>query len=199
MAQEKFQTAQGICIPVLSGVHPAYERAQDGDGWCFTVVMDARQMQQFLLSYCALLPAPGYFTLELPVEGQEDYDVYNVDGCSIPVLQAIVRRYGSLLVEDGDVHFGFAAHEAAEQLYVSDLKTVQIYTQCPSPVEQLLHSYQISEEPGCKTLWDVVSEENPCQLLHVEVEEESIFDLPDLLADAGIYLAGRREALQGKS
>lgn len=39
----------------------------------------------------------------------------------------------------------------------------------------------------------ILSDENPCELIHVEVEEENIFDLPELLSEAGIYFSGRRE------
>ncbi len=109
-----------------------------------------------------------------------------------PVLQAIARRYGNLLAEDGDVRFGFSSHESPEQIYVGDLKTIQIYTVSPQPSRALLEKYQLPEEPGCQKLWDILSDENPCELIHVEVEEESVFDLPELLSDAGIYLAGRR-------
>lgn len=131
--------------------------------------------------------------LELPVEGEDAYDIYYVDGCTRPVLQAIVSRYGNLLSEDGDVRFGFSSHESEEQVYVGDLKTVQVYTASPQTVQKLLEKYEIPEEPGCLKLWDILSDENPCELIHVEVEEENIFDLPELLSEAGIYFSGRRE------
>ena len=38
----------------------------------------------------------GVFTLELPAEEDGAYDIYYVDGCTRPVLQAIARRYGNL-------------------------------------------------------------------------------------------------------
>lgn len=193
MAEKTFRAAQGIRIPDVSGVHCAYEVGEKEDGWQFTVVLDALRMPAFLQDYCDLLPEPGYFTLELPAEGENVYDIYYVDGCTRPVLKAIAGRYGNLLAEDGDVRFGFACHEASEQVYVGDLKTVQIYTASPQPIRSLLEKYHLKEESGCLKLWDILSEENPCELIHVEVEEESVFDLPELLSDAGIYLAGRRE------
>ena len=80
-----------------------------------------------------------------------------------------------------------------KQVYVGDLKTVQVYTASPQTVQKLLEKYEIPEEPGCLKLWDILSDENPCELIHVEVEEENIFDLPELLSEAGIYFSGRRE------
>jgi len=188
-----FRAAQGIRIPQIKEIHSAYEWEKNGEEWLFTVVLDATRIPKFLQDYCEILPEPGYFTLELPAQAENVYDIYYVDGCTRPVLQAIVRRYGELLTEDGYVRFGFAAHEAPEQLYVSDLKTIRIYTLFPEPVKGLLQKYAVPEEKNCKKLWDILSDQNPCELIHVEVEEESIFDLPELLADAGIYLAGQRE------
>lgn len=193
MAEKAFRAAEGIRIPHIEGIHPAYEAEKIQDGWRFTVVLDAPEIPRFLWDYCQLLPEPGYFTLELPAQGEEVYDIYYVDGCTRPVLQAIAKRYGDLLTADGFVRFGFAAHEAPEQLYVSDLKTMQIYGRREEPIRALLKKYGVAEEKPCKKLWDILSEQNPCELIHVEVEEESVFDLPQLLADAGIYLAGRRE------
>ncbi|MDD3193257.1 MAG: hypothetical protein PHE47_05310 [Oscillospiraceae bacterium] len=192
MAEHIFYAAQGVRIPDLMDVHSAYEMEKNENGWLFTVVLDAPRIPAFLNDYCAILPQPGYFTLELPIEGEEAYDIYYVDGCTTPVLQAIVDCYGDLLVADGYVRFGFAAHEKPEQLYVSDLKTIQIYTANEKPVADLLQKYDLIAEPCCKKLWDILSDKNPCELIHVEVEEQSIFDLPALLADAGIYSAGRR-------
>ena len=193
MSGNIFCAEQGIRISDLRGVHCAYEVLKNESGWIFTVVLDAPRIPAFLQDYCCLLPEPGYFTLELPVEGEDAYDIYYVDGCTRPVLQAIVSRYGNLLSEDGDVRFGFSSHESEEQVYVGDLKTVQVYTASPQTVQKLLEKYEIPEEPGCLKLWDILSDENPCELIHVEVEEENIFDLPELLSEAGIYFSGRRE------
>lgn len=192
MAENLFSVAQGIRIPHVQGIHSAYELEKNENGWLFTIVLDAPQIPRFLWDYCEILPEPGYFTLELPTEEEDVHDIYYVDGCTRPVLQAIAKRYGDLLTADGYVRFGFSAHEAPEQLYVSDLKTLQIYTADWELVKRLLEKYGVPQEKRCKKLWDILSDENPCELIHVEVEEESIFDLPELLADAGIYLAGQR-------
>ncbi len=188
-----FRVAQGIRIPDIQGIHSAYELKKNEEEWLFTIVLDAPRIPAFLQDYCEILPEPGYFTLELPAKKENVYDIYYVDGCTRPVLQAIVKRYGDLLAEDGYVRFGFAAHDTPEQIYVSDLKTIQIYTLFPGLVKNLLEKYGILEEKTCKKLWDILSDQNPCELIHLEVEEESIFDLPELLSDAGIYLAGQRE------
>ena len=57
----------------------------------------------------------------------------------------------------------------------------------------LLKKYDIPAKDQVTKLWDILSDEDPCELVPAEVNEETIFDLPQLLEDAGIYLAGRRE------
>ena len=57
----------------------------------------------------------------------------------------------------------------------------------------LLKKYDIPAKDQVTKLWDILSDENPCELVPAEVNEETVFDLPQLLEDAGIYLAGRRE------
>ena len=79
MSENIFCAAQGIRISDLRGVHCAYEVLKNESGWIFTVVLDAPRIPAFLQDYCCLLPEPGYFTLELPVEGEDAYDIYYVD------------------------------------------------------------------------------------------------------------------------
>lgn len=193
MEASVFKVAQGIIISDVRGVSPAFEVTQDGKNGLYTVVLDAPRIKSFLLDYCPLLPEPAYFSVEIPNQQDGGYDIYYVDGCTRPVIEAIIKRYGDLLIDDGYARFGFFAHQTAEQLYVSDLDTIQIYTQNHEIIEKLLEKYGLPRRDSCKKLWDILSQENPCELVHVEVEEESVYDLPALLADAGIYLAGKRE------
>ena len=78
MGENNFCTAQGIRISDLSGIHCAYETWKNETGWVFTAVLDAPRIPAFLQDYCALLPVPGYFTLELPAEEDGAYDIYYV-------------------------------------------------------------------------------------------------------------------------
>ncbi|MBQ3241783.1 MAG: hypothetical protein IJA99_02425 [Oscillospiraceae bacterium] len=194
MAEKKFTVAQGIQIPVVSGVENGYEMERNEDGlWQFTVVLSAEKITALLKDYCEMLPSPGYFTLELPVPDSDAFDIWYVDGCTRLVLKAIVERYGDLLCADGFVRFGFASHDTPEQIYVTDLKTIQIYGRKAEKICALLKKHEIPAKDHVVKLWDILSDENPCELIPAEVDEESVFDLPQLLEEAGIYLAGRRE------
>ena len=194
MAEKKFTVAQGIQIPVVSGVENGYEMERNEDGlWQFTVVLSAEKITALLKDYCEMLPSPGYFTLELPVPDSDAFDIWYVDGCTRPVLKAIVERYGDLLCADGFVRFGFASHDTPEQIYVTDLKTIQIYGRKAEKICALLKMHDIPARDHVVKLWDILSDDNPCELIPAEVDEESVFDLPQLLEEAGIYLAGRRE------
>ena len=194
MAEKKFTVAQGIQIPVVSGVENGYEMERNEEGlWQFTVVLSAEKITALLKDYCEMLPSPGYFTLELPVPDSDAFDIWYVDGCTRLVLKAIVERYGDLLCADGFVRFGFASHDTPEQIYVTDLKTIQIYGRKAEKICALLKKHDIPARDHVVKLWDILSDDNPCELIPAEVDEESVFDLPQLLEEAGIYLAGRRE------
>ncbi len=199
MATGNFIVSQGIRIEGCDKIHAAYECRKINAEWKFTVVLDAPKIPSLLNSYCAVLPEPGYFTLEIPTKEDEIYDIYYVDGCTKSVLQAIIKRYGTLLCEDGDVRFGFSSHISSEQIYVGDLKTVLIYTNHPEKIHRILQENKIPQENKCLKLWDLSDEGSECELMHVEINGENIFDLPDLLHGAGIYLAGRRNDKTGKA
>ena len=76
---------------------------------------------------------------------------------------------------------------------MTDLKTIQIYGRKAEKICALLKKHNIPAKDHVVKLWDILSDENPCELIPAEVDEESVFDLPQLLEEAGIYLAGRRE------
>ena len=184
---------RGIRISDLRGVHCAYEVLKNESGWIFTVVLDAPRIPAFLQDYCCLLPEPGYFTLELPVEGEDAYDIYYVDGCTRPVFTGDRQSVWKPSVRGWRCPFWIFFTRIRGTGVCGGFKTVQVYTASPQTVQKLLEKYEIPEEPGCLKLWDILSDENPCELIHVEVEEENIFDLPELLSEAGIYFSGRRE------
>lgn len=193
MAKKSFHTVQGVQLDSLDGIKNGYEMEQNKDVWQFTVVASAEKIAPLLKAFVEKMPTPGYFTLELPDEDAQNYSVYYLDGCTRPVLAAVVERYGDLLINDGFVRFGFAGHDSKEELFVTDLKTVQIYTVDKDATVKMLEKLGYSLQTPLTKLWDIAGDDNRCVLSHVEVEEESIFDLPDLLEEAGIYLSGKRE------
>ncbi|MDY4190655.1 MAG: hypothetical protein SOX72_00350 [Oscillospiraceae bacterium] len=200
--EEVFRTAQGVSVPSVRGLCSGYrEEGREGET-VFTVSLTAPRQEELLRRFCRGLREPAYFTLELPViegealpRGQERllYDVYYLDGCTRPVLDALLDRYAELLCSDGLVRFGFASHEERDEIYVSDYKVIQVYTAAPGRTREILKGMGVPFKEDLRTLWDAVDEQHPAELSLVEAEEEWIFDIPENLKDAGMYLSGRRE------
>ena len=44
------------------------------------------------------------------------------------------------------------------------------------------------------TAWDTFTQYNPCETFRVDTDGKSIYDIPDIFKDWGIYLAEQREA-----
>ena len=89
MAGDIFRVAEGIRIPHVGEVHPAYEVEKNEDGWRFTVVLDAPRIPHLLWDYCQILPEPGYFTLELPEEASWSLSGNNADARFCRRLQSV--------------------------------------------------------------------------------------------------------------
>ncbi len=200
--REEFQTAQGVWVAFAGEVETGY-RAEKGPGeTVFTISLTATRQEELLRRFCRGIQEPAYFTLELPVledgevleeDGAALYDVYYLDGCTRPVLAALLDRYAGLLCADGLVRFGFAAHDMRDEIYVSDYKVIQIYTAVPRRSEQVLADMSIPPKENLRTLWDMVDEKSPAELTLVEAEDEWMFDIPENLREAGMYLSSRRK------
>lgn len=200
--REEFQTAQGVWIASAGEVETGYRLEEGPEETVITVSLTASRQEELLRRFCRGIQEPAYFTLELPAmedkkvleeDGAVLYDVYYLDGCTRPVLAALLDRYAGLLCADGLVRFGFAAHNMRDEIYVSDYKVIQIYTSVPQRSEQILSDMGVLPKDSLRTLWDAVDERNPAELTLVEAEEEWIFDIPENLKEAGMYLSGRRE------
>ncbi|MDD2956602.1 MAG: hypothetical protein PHD67_09860 [Oscillospiraceae bacterium] len=199
--KDAFRTAQGVLIPSIEGVEEGY-RAEEVQGETeLTLSLSITRQEEFLRRFCRGLAEPAYFTLETPaqkdgelLEGDgQGYDVYYLDGCTRPVLDALLDRYAALLLSDGLVRFGFASHEGQDEVFVSDYKVLQVRTALPGRTEAILREMGIPRRDALVTLWDVVTRENPAELSLVEAQEEWIFDIPGNLQEAGMYFAQHRD------
>lgn len=128
---------------------------------------------------------PMFFFLELP-EG-EGYRTYYLDNCTRPVIKAIIDRFGELLREDGVSRFGFGSHKTDEELYFTDFQEFSIYTKNEGRTKDMLRKLGFEESAGFMTIWDCMSEEEPGEQVTVEIEGETVYDIPGALKAAGMY------------
>ncbi|MBR1864088.1 MAG: hypothetical protein IJ806_08385 [Ruminococcus sp.] len=136
------------------------------------------------------VPEPVFFFLELPMEnGGEGYQVYYLDNCTREVAGAIIKRYGQLLAEDGLCRFGFGSNRTEEEIYFTDYQEFSVYSLSPGKVRDMLKKLGCRETEEPSSLWDLMSDEEPGTLSGIEIEGETVFDIPENLKDAGMYQA----------
>ena len=188
MENGEFQLITGVEVELDAGVTSAYTEYDGG----FEAVVSAEKIPQLVNSFTALLDEPVFFFLELPKNADENdngYDVYYLDNCTIPVAKAIMKRYGELLVQDGISRFGFGSHSSDEEIYVQDYQQVSIYCPAKKKVKALLADLDIKKTDKLKTMWEGFSEDTPGISIRVELNGETVFDIPENLKGEGMYKA----------
>ena len=137
------------------------------------------------------LAEPIFFFLELPDSERDGYKTYYLDNCTKEVALAIMKRYGTVLVNDGVSRFGFGSHKNDEEIYFTDYQEFQIYSRNPKKLEKLFDRLGIDVvgEDEVVTLWDLINEDNAGCISCVEADGETVFDIPENLKSEGMYEA----------
>lgn len=196
---EGFLLPQGIGIEDISGLKSAYQESGNG---CLSAVLSADKLYVFLEDITALLPEPVFFFIELPCTDEEEralgksdkphYKLFYLDNCTAPVIKAIVKEYGSLLINDGVCRFGFGGNESGDEVYIQSYKVISVYCSdggLYGKAISLLKSLGAEEQAELVTPWEVISPDNPGLCAAAEEDGITLFDLPDMLKDAGMYYA----------
>ncbi|MBR1750728.1 MAG: hypothetical protein IJ740_07595 [Ruminococcus sp.] len=187
MEKEAFTLVEGVDADI-TGVVSAYEETDDG----FELVLSGEKLLPFAKDIVAKLLEPVFFFLELPKnsdENNDEYDVYYLDNCTLPVAQAILERYGELLISDGLSRFGFGSHSNEYEVYFKDFQQVSLYFPEKEAARSVLEKHGIPECEKLKTMWDNFTESSPGLGIKVELNGETAFDIADNLKDEGMYKA----------
>lgn len=195
----KFLLPEGIAIEDTSGLQTAYS---EGDTGCLSAVLSADKLYGFLEEFTAMLPEPTFFFIELPCTKDEEkeigktdkyhYKLYYLDNCTAPVIRAILKEYGSLLINDGLCRFGFGGNVSGDEIYIQSYKIASIF--CSSKemydnAQSLLERTGAVKQAELVTPWNVISPDNPGVCAAAEEDGITVYDLPELLKDAGMYYA----------
>lgn len=134
------------------------------------------------------LTEPVFFFLEIPGDNDRMLTYY-LDNCTSPVAQAILKRYGGILYNDGVIRWGFGSHKTDDEIYMQEYQTLQIYSKNPQPYEKLLQDIGYVKNEKAVLAWSVLSESNVGECVNVESDGETYVDMVNNLIDAGMYPA----------
>lgn len=185
--ENKFKLCQGVSAEGTENLKSCYRKENDS----LTGILSAEKIFSLAEGFIDIIKEPVFFFLELPdSENENENEVYYLDNCTAEVAHAIMKRYGTVLCEDGVSNFGFGSNSSSEEIYFREYQEFLIY--CPqseTKVKKLFNRLDIGEDKNMKTMWDLFSDDNPGCLSLVEADGETVFDIPENLKSAGMYKA----------
>ncbi|MBZ2111578.1 hypothetical protein [Streptococcus infantis] len=164
----------------------------------------AEKILEIFQHFIVIHDEPLFFILELPVSidrekviakniiKESHKDVYYIDGCSREECLALLIRYGDLLVNDGLSKFGFGGHKSHDEIMLDSYNVVTIYSKELSKFNDFFEAHNIQFVEELVTAWKTFSKTSPGISELYESNGKTVYDLPEELAEWGIYLAETR-------
>lgn len=164
----------------------------------------AEKILEVFQHFIVIHDEPLFFILELPVSidrekviakniiKESHKDVYYIDGCSREECLALLIRYGDLLINDGLSKFGFGGHKSHDEIMLDSYNVVTIYSKELSKFNDFFEPHDIQFVEELVTAWKTFSKTSPGISEIYECNGKTVYDLPEELAEWGIYLAETR-------
>lgn len=169
-----------------------------------TANVHAEKILEVFQHFIVIHDEPLFFILELPVSidrekviakniiKESHKDVYYIDGCSREECLALLIRYGDLLINDGLSQFGFGGHKSHDEIMLDSYNVVTIYSEELSKFNDFFEPHNIQFVEELVTAWKTFSKTSPGISELYESNGKNVYDLPEELAEWGIYLAETR-------
>ena len=164
----------------------------------------AEKILEIFQHFIVIHDEPLFFILELPVSidrekviakniiKESHKDVYYIDGCSREECLALLIRYGDLLINDGLSQFGFGGHKSHDEIMLDSYNVVTIYSKELSKFNDFFEPHNIQFVEELVTAWKTFSKTSPGISEIYESNGKAVYDLPEELAEWGIYLVETR-------
>ena len=164
----------------------------------------AEKILEVFQHFIVIHDEPLFFILELPVSidrekviakniiKESHKNVYYIDGCSREECLALLIRYGDLLINDGLSQFGFGGHKSHDEIMLDSYNVVTIYSKELSIFNDFFEPHDIQFVEELVTAWKTFSKTSPGISEIYESNGKTVYDLPEELAEWGIYLAETR-------
>ena len=181
-----------------------YEEYQKEDNQIIANV-SIDKIEDVFQHFIAIHDEPLFFVLELPAKFDDETeaaphvvntlhkDVYYMDGCTQEEALTILSRAGNILYNDGLSSFGFGGHESNDEILFGKYNVLTLYSTDIDKYDDFFEPHEIGETERIITAWDTFSENTPGTSERYEMEGKTVFDIPKMFGEWGIYLAEQRE------
>ncbi len=171
-------------IPDVSKIKKEYKSKKNK----LILSLSGEDYAEFFKKSVKLLKEPVFFFAEIPADN-DSTRTYYLDNCTVPVAEAILKRYGGILFADGVIKFGFGSHKTDDEIYMREYQTVSIYSESAEKYEEILAGLGYKSNPKAVLTWDILDEANPGECVNVEVDDEGYPEMINNLIDVGMYAA----------
>lgn len=196
--QENFKIIEGLNVSNIDGVKSSYTKISDSEISC---VISAEKMKSIISKAVRTIKKP-YFFLEIPCTEAQEAELSKKGNCGLhmqlynlqityDVAEAILERYGDLLINDGVTNFGFCSLETETEIYVMPFQNIMLYNQNDTQeFEKILKKENITKNKIEQhiTIDSLLSKDNPADRVLVELDGETVFDMLENLKEAGLTL-----------
>ena len=187
---------------------PFPERVLEGYSYeapWFTANVDTDKIREVLEHFISIHQEPLFFILELPSRKEDETeirpgvveklhkDVYYLGGRTQEDALALLHRFGDVLIRDGMSAFGFGCHQSHEEIMVGQYNVVSIYSGNEKAYEGFFECHGIKRTQPLVTAWNTFTKDAHGECERIETDGKSVFDIPDICAEWGMFLAERRE------
>lgn len=196
--QENFKIIEGLNVSNIDGVKSSYTKINDSEISC---VISAEKIKSIISKAVKVIKKP-YFFLEIPCTETQEAELSQKGDCGLhmqlynlevtyDVAEAILERYGDLLINDGVTNFGFCSLETETEIYVMPFQNIMLYNQNDTQeFEKILKEENITKNKTEQhiTIDSLLSKDNPADRVLVELDGETVFDMLENLKEAGLTL-----------
>lgn len=200
-----FRVVRGNHVSCLDGIEEGYIISKYNDQYRVTINVSAENIDNVFRCLCSKVRTPGFLLLEHGTNAKIEKelrrsdsdpfhkDVYYLDGLEYESFLQLYGKYKELLINDGEINFGFGAHVGVDEVFVGPYKIFTIFTDDVDKYLNTLFSIGIPRKDELKTVWENLTHESPGGRATVEHNGIDIYKMVELLASSGLYLAERRE------
>lgn len=202
---KSFTIVRGNHIPNLEGIMEGYSIIQQKNTYQITINVSSENIDNVFQSLCKKVKTPGFLLLEHGTNANVEKqlrksdldpfhkDVYYLDGLDRKSFLNIYNEFKELLINDGEINYGFGSNIGTDEVFVGPYKIFTIFTQEVDKYIEVLSDFRFEKIENMKTVWDNFSGHAPGRRMTINYNGIDIYEMIEMLSKRGLYLAERRE------
>lgn len=122
-------------------------------------------------------------------------DIYYLDDCTSAMIRDVLDIVGKILLDDGISQFGVGSHITNDEMMICKYNIVNLYRNDEQSTlyDGFFENAGIRKENNLVTASDMLSPATPGECTMCEQDGRTVYDIPPVFAELGMYMAERCE------